>query len=144
MGNYFVKRAVSTAAAICVFSQQLSFTPPEKQNAAAAVNYTNADVASQGTADGSAVIKGRSASVVYDEQLRSNVLSLKGDSFGSGWLQLPSDMFSKECSNGFSFSLKFKLESDAGNYTRLYQFSPVPFGAGTAPSYSSPDISVDL
>ena len=144
MGKYFVKRAVSTAAAICVLSQQLSFTPPEKQKASAAVNYTNADVASQGTADGSAVIKGRSASVVYDEQLRSNVLSLKGDSFGSGWLQLPSDMFSKECSNGFSFSLKFKLESDAGNYTRLYQFSPVPFGAGTAPSYSSPDISVDL
>ncbi|MBQ6180260.1 MAG: glycoside hydrolase family 97 catalytic domain-containing protein [Ruminococcus sp.] len=144
MGNYFAKRAAGTAAAICVFTQQIAVIPPQKNTDAAAVSYSNASVASQGTAEGAAFIKGRSANVIYDDQLCSNVLELNGDSFGSGWLQLPSDMFSKGCKDGFSFSLKYKLDGDAGNYTRLYQFSPVPFGAGAAPSYSSPDISVDL
>lgn len=144
MGNYLAKRTAGAAIAVCVLAQQTAVIPPVQKTTAAAINYRNANVASLGSESSPAVIKGSSAAVVYDEQLGSDVLKLNGDSFGSGWLQLPSDMFGKGCSDGFSFSLKFKLDSDAGNYTRLYQFSPVPFGAGTAPSYSSPDISVDL
>ena len=143
MRENLIKRAVGTAAALCVMAQSFSGIVPKQFTADAAVSYYNAKVANQGSGEGTAVIKGSDASVVYDSELRSNVLDLHGSGFGSGWLQLPA-MFEKGCDKGFSFSLKFKLDSGAGNYTRLYQFSPVPFGAGAAPSYSSPDISVDL
>ncbi len=142
--DHLIKRAVGMAAALSVVLQPSVRLTPSRFTADAAFVYSNANVANQGSADGKAVIKGANASVVYDSALKSNVLDLHGDSFGSGWLQLPSDMFGKECDNGFSFSFKFKLDSDAENYTRLFQFSPVPFGAGAAPSYSSPDISLDL
>ncbi|MBP5378258.1 MAG: hypothetical protein J6Y64_01810, partial [Ruminococcus sp.] len=143
MREKMIKRAVGTAAAVCVMAQPFTGVMPRHNTADAAVSYYNAKVANQGSGEGNAVIKGSDASVVYDSDLKSNVLDLHGSGFGSGWLQLPA-MFEKGCGNGFSFSLKFKLDSGAGNYTRLYQFSPVPFGAGAAPSYSSPDISVDL
>lgn len=143
MSVKLIKRALGTAAAVCVLAQPFTAVMPRHNTADAAVSYYNAKVANQGSGEGTAVIKGSDASVVYDNELKSNVLDLHGSGFGSGWLQLPS-MFEKGCSNGFSFSLKFKLDSGAGNYTRLYQFSPVPFGAGAAPSYSSPDISIDL
>jgi len=144
MRDHVIKRAVGTAAALCVVLQPTSQIAPNRITADAAINYSNARVASKGIAEGNAIIKGANAGVVYDSALKSNVLDLHGDSFGSGWLQLPADMFSKGCDKGFSFTLKYKLDSNAENYTRLFQFSPVPFGEGAAPSYSSPDISLDL
>ena len=143
MGIKLFRQAVGMAAAVCVMVQPFSGPVRSVPSANAVTNYQNAKVANQGKADGEAVIKGMNADVVYDSTLKSNVLDLYGDSFGGGWLQLP-EMFGKGCDSGFSFSLKFKLDSEAGNYTRLYQFSPVPFGGGSAPSYSSPDISIDL
>ena len=144
MREHIMKRTVGIAAALGVVLQPSVQAVPSRITADAAINYSNAKVANKGIAEGSAVIKGANAAVVYDSDLKSNVLDLHGDSFGSGWLQLPSDMFGKECKNGFSITMKFRLDSDAENYTRLFQFSPVPFGAGAAPSYSSPDISLDL
>ena len=143
MRKNLIQKSISTAAALCVLIQPSVQMIPRTTAANTAMNYSNAVVASQGSAAGDAIVKGGSAAVVYDSTLKSDVLDLHGDSFGSGWLQLPS-MFAKGCENGFSFSLKYKLDSQAEDYTRLYQFSPVPFGAGAAPSYSSPDISIDL
>lgn len=110
----------------------------------AATNYSGALVASQGKNDQNATIRGQNAEVVYDSTLKSNVLSLNGDSFGSGWLQLPSSMFKEIGPDGFTLSMKFELDSGVEDYMRLFQFSSIPFGTGTAPNYSSPDISVDL
>ncbi|SEH40723.1 Carbohydrate binding module (family 6) [Ruminococcus flavefaciens] len=143
MRKNLIRKTISTAAALCVLIQPSVQIIPRTTAANTALNYSNAVAANKGSAAGDAVIKGGSAAVVYDSTLKSDVLDLHGDSFGSGWLQLPA-MFGKGCENGFSFSLKYKLDSYAENYTRLYQFSPVPFGAGAAPSYSSPDISIDL
>ncbi|EWM55222.1 glycoside hydrolase family 97 catalytic domain-containing protein [Ruminococcus flavefaciens] len=143
MREKLIRRTAGIAASVCVFMQSAVQFTPKAVTADAAVNYTNAAVASRGMSEGDAVIRGRNATVVYDSTLGSNVLDLHGDGFGSGWLQLPA-MFGEGCENGFSFSLKFRLDSAAGDYTRLYQFSPVSFGAGSAPSYTSPDISVDL
>ncbi|MBR4627313.1 MAG: glycoside hydrolase family 97 catalytic domain-containing protein [Ruminococcus sp.] len=143
MGIRFYRRAVGAAAALCVVSQPFGSTVRCVTAADTVFVYRNASVANQGSADGDAVIRGANATVVYDATLKSNVLDLHGSSFGGGWLQLP-EMFKNGCDKGFSFSLKYKLDSSAGNYTRLYQFSPVPFGGGSAPSYSSPDISIDL
>ena len=141
MSKKMLKCTAAYTAALSVLICSVPFAGSTAANAA--MNYSNAVVANQGTAEGDAVIKGGSASVVHDDALDSDVLDLHGDSFGSGWLQLP-QMFGNVGSKGFSFSFKFNLDSSSENYTRLYQFSPVAFGAGNAPSYSSPDISVDL
>lgn len=143
MRKNLIPKTISTAAALCVLIQPSVQIIPRTVAANTAISYSNAVAANKGSAAGDAVIKGDSAAVVYDSTLKSDVLDLHGDSFGSGWLQLPA-MFGNGCENGFSFSLKYKLDSGAENYTRLFQFSPVPFGAGAAPSYSSPDISIDL
>ena len=144
MRENLIRRTVGIAAALCITAQSAAQFTPQPMTANALSSYANAVVENCGSANGNAVIKGMNASVEFDGKLGSNVLDLHGDSFGSGWLQLPAGMFGKGCENGFTFSLKFRLDSEAENYTRLFQFSPVAFGAGAAPSYSSPDISVDL
>ena len=111
--------------------------------AQAAVTYANAKVANQGSAEGTAVIKGSNASVIHDSTLDSDVLSLGGGSFGSGWLQLP-ELFNSGCKNGFSVSMQVQLSSAISSYSRLYQFSPIPFGGGNTNGYNSPDISLDM
>ena len=144
MREKLIKRTVGIAAALCITTQSATQFTRQQMLANAVSSYNNAVVENQGSANGDAIIKGMNANVEFDGKIGSNVLNLHGDSFGSGWLQLPAGMFGKGCENGFTFSLKFKLDSEAGNYTRLFQFSPIAFGAGAAPSYSSPDISVDL
>ena len=99
-------------------------------------------VTSVGRSDNEAYLRGNAA-IVHDSVLGSDVLSLRGGSFGAGWLQLP-ELFSGGCKNGFTFSMKYRLNDDVSNYSRLFQFATVPFGTGNAPSYSSPDISVDV
>ncbi|MBR6761832.1 MAG: glycoside hydrolase family 97 catalytic domain-containing protein [Oscillospiraceae bacterium] len=128
------------------FIWQLSLNPLpslQKQTALAVTDYTNAVVANQGSSDQMAIIRGEQAEVVYDSTCKSNVLDLSGGSFGAGWLQLPS-VFQNGCQNGFTFSMRYQLDAQAEGYTRLFQFSTVPFGTGAAPGYSAPDISVDL
>lgn len=114
-----------------------------QQTASAVTVFANASVGSKGSRDTAAVIRGDGASVVYDSALKSDVLSLNGSGFGAGWLQLPK-LFSAGCEEGFAFSMRFKLSADTEKYMRMFQFSSLPFGTGTAPSYSSPDLSVDL
>ncbi len=139
-----LKRAVAMVASACmVFQFVCSDRTFYTETADAITNFNNASVASQGSKKTDAVIRGGSAQVVYDSTLKSDVLSLDGDAFGAGWLQLPS-LFEDGVSDGFSLSMQFQLEDDAENYTRLFQLSSIPFGTGNAPSYSSPDISVDL
>ena len=106
MGIKIFRRAVGAAAAMCVMAQPVGGLSRPVSSANAVTNFANAKVASQGSAEGDAVIKGANASVVYDSELKSNVLDLHGDSFGGGWLQLPA-MFAKVSDKGFSFSLKF-------------------------------------
>ena len=114
-----------------------------QQSVSAVTNYAGASVASKGSDPAPAVIRGSGASVVYDSALKSDVLALSGTGFGSGWLQLPK-LFDSGCENGFTFSMRFQLDSDAEKYMRLFQFSSIPLGTGSAPAYSSPDFSVDL
>lgn len=114
-----------------------------ENSANAAVVYQNAQAANQGSAKDAAVIRGENASVVHDDTLNSDVLDLRGGAFGASWLQLPA-LFADGCRDGFTFSLKYQFYPGAENYTRLYQFAPIPFGTGVTPNYSSPDISVDL
>ncbi|MBR1823168.1 MAG: glycoside hydrolase family 97 catalytic domain-containing protein [Ruminococcus sp.] len=137
------KKIISTTAALCMLLQTAPYSSWFGFTANADMNYANAIVENQGSAEGNAVIKGSAASVVHDDTFGSDVLDLHGDSFGSGWLQLP-QMFSGGCKNGFTFSLKFNLDSRDEKYMRLFQFSPLSFGSGNAPSYNSSDISVDL
>ena len=143
MRDHLIRRTTGVAAALCVFLQSAPAAVTQLTADAALQNYSNALVSSQGKTDRDAVIRGTGAAVIHDSTLGSDVLALSGGSFGGGWLQLPA-MFESGCDKGFSFSMKFCLGSGAEDYTRLFQFSPVPFGAGSAPSYSSPDISVDL
>ncbi len=112
---------------------------PQIPAAAAAKTVVN----SQGSVRDAARMRGGAAEIVHDSTRDSDVLSLHGNGFGSGWLELPK-FFESGCENGFTFSLSYKLDGDSANYSRLFQFATVPFGTGNAPSYSSPDISVDL
>ena len=82
MRENLIKRAVGTAAAICVMAQPFTGVMPRHNTADAAVSYYNAKVANQGSGEGNAVIKGSDASVVYDSDLKSNVLDLHGSGFG--------------------------------------------------------------
>ena len=118
----------------------MQITLPQKSAAAVAVETT---VQNQGLRSDPAYIRGSKAIVTYDAARQSDVLSLDGDGFGEGWLQLPA-LFETGCSAGFTFSMKVMLDAEADNYSKLFQFSSLPFGTGNAPAYSSPDISVDL
>lgn len=129
------------AALIAVgMCSSMQITLPQKSAAAVAVETT---VQNQGLRSDPAYIRGSKAIVTYDAARQSDVLSLDGDGFGEGWLQLPA-LFETGCSAGFTFSMKVMLDAEADNYSKLFQFSSLPFGTGNAPAYSSPDISVDL
>jgi len=126
-----------TTAALLAFSAL-----PAVPGSASATFGSGTKVLNQGSGKGAATIRGSGAEIVHDSTLNSDVLSLRGGGFGAGWLQLP-EVFSG-VSDGFSFSLKFSLGSGNNDFARLFQFSPLPFGTGNAPSYNSPDISLDL
>ena len=139
-------RSLALLTAACMASQAglVSgdiFSPSE--TSAAEMVFQNAEAASTGTAKDAAIIRGENASVVKDSDNGTNVLDLKGGAFGASWLQLP-DLFKGGCKDGFSIAMKFNLHTGTEDYTRLYQFATLPFGTGVTPSYSSPDLSVDL
>ena len=98
---------------------------------------------STGTQTAAACLRGSGAEIVHDAARDSDVLDLHGTRFGDGWLELPA-LFGDGCSEGFTFSMQCRLSGDTPDYSRLFQFSPLPFGTGNAPSYSSPDISMDV
>ena len=135
-----LSRAALSAVTAAVLS--LSAFPAVPVTASAAFG-AGTKVGSQGSAAEPAILRGSSAEIIHDSTLDSDVLDLGGGGFGAGWLQLP-EIFSGDLSSGFSFSLKFSLDSSNEDYARLFQFSPLPFGSGNAPSYNSPDISLDL
>lgn len=139
---------LSAAAAAAVFSQTgLGYLPSgvlTGSQTVSAASLSGAQVANEGSKkDAPATIRGSQASIVYDSTQKSNVLHLSGNAFGAGWLQLPA-MLGADCSKGFTFSMKFKLQADAANYSRIFQFATVPFGSGNTNGYNSPDISMDL
>ena len=136
-------RLLSCAAACVIALQTSPGVQPALRTSAAAVRYAGANVASQGSAAGAAVIRGSGASVTHDSSLDSDVLNLNGSGFGQGWLQLPA-LFTQKCDKGFSFSMRYKLSDKAANYSRLFQFATLPFGTGNTSGYNSPDISMDL
>ena len=141
--NKTLRKLACLAAAAVLSAQGTGGLRLKQTKASAAASYAGAAVANQGSADGAAVIRGSSTSITHDSTLDSDVLVLDGRSFGSGWLQLPS-MLSAQSANGFTFSMRYQLASDAGSYTRLFQFATVPLGTGSTNGYSSPDLSVDL
>ena len=100
-------------------------------------------VNSQGSVKEAAHLRGGAQRSYTTSTLDSDVLDLHGNGFGSGWLELPG-FFADGCKDGFTFSLRYKLDADSANYSRLFQFATVPFGTGNAPSYSSPDLSFDV
>ncbi|MBO4876641.1 MAG: glycoside hydrolase family 97 catalytic domain-containing protein [Ruminococcus sp.] len=141
MSSYKTRPLRAALSAVTAVLLSFSVLPAVPGSASAAFG-AGTRVGNKGSGDQAATIRGSSAEVVYDSTLKSNVLDLKGGGFGAGWLQLP-EMFSSAGSSGFTFSLKFSLGSNE-DYARLFQFSPLPFGTGNAPSYNSPDISLDL
>ena len=56
MRDHVIKRAVGMAAALCVVLQPSAQVAPNRLTADAAINYSNAKVASQGVSDGNAVM----------------------------------------------------------------------------------------
>lgn len=139
------KRYGSLFLALCLLAEMSApeWNASPARYVHAATEYRNATVASQGTKKDEAVIRGSSAAVIYDADLKSNVLSLGGGAFGSGWLQLP-ELFKAGCKDGFSVGMKIKLDSSVSNYSRIFQFSPIAFGGGNTDGYNSPDISIDV
>ncbi len=140
--NRGMHRLLGVTASVLLASQTALMMPPV-QTVTAAASLSGAQVASVGSAEGSAVIRGSGASVVHDSTLGSDVLLLNGNAFGAGWLQLPA-MFAQDCSAGFSFSMRVQLAADSASYSRLFQFATVPLGTGNTNGYNSPDISIDL
>lgn len=136
-------RCAAMLAAGCVAMQSGLLLRGSLRTEAAVTSFRNAQVASVGSADTPAVIRGGNAEIVYDSAAKSDVLSLKGGAFGAGWLQLP-EVFSAGCRDGFTVSMRYQLGENAKNYTRLYQFATVPLGTGNTSGYNSPDISMDL
>lgn len=125
-------------AAVLTAAMAVSAVPVVPTNAAA-----KTVVNSQGSEKDAALLRGGAAAIVHDTTIDSDVLELNGNGFGSGWLELPK-LFENGYKHGFTFSMRYKLDADTANYSRLFQFATVPFGTGNAPSYSSPDISVDV
>ncbi len=150
MLNPNLKRIICLALSAAVMQEQgmgyeRAFADADVQKAvvSAAENMVNPTISSQGSAAAPAILHGDQAELIYDDSLQSNVLRLHGDAFGDGWLQLPA-MFETDCTDGFTFSMRFLPDADAEDYTRLFQFSSIPFGTGIAPVYRAPDLSMDL
>ena len=127
-----------TAAALLTAAMAASAVPAVPAAAAA-----KTVVQSQGSETGDARMRGSGAAVVHDDARGSDVLSLSGNGFGTGWLELP-PLFQEGGADGFTFSMAVMLAADTADYSRLFQFATVPFGTGSAPSYDSPDLSVDV
>ncbi len=89
-----------------------------------------------------AIIRGEKAEVVYDEETSSNVLSLGGGYAQAGTLELPADLY-KNVTDGFTISIDAYIETNAADYTRLFQSSPCEMGSSGAP-WNSAGISIDL
>lgn len=142
-GNWRRIGSVLLALSLLAQAQPADLIWSAENTVHAATVFNNAKVASTGSNDDAAVIRGSGAAVIYDSDVKSNVLSLGGGAFGSGWLQLP-EMFSSGCKEGFTVKMRVKLDSSAASYSRIFQFSGVPFGAGNTNGYNSPDISIDL
>ncbi len=139
-------RSICAATAAILLVQTGSFPALTRQNpiSAAAASLSGARVFNQGSgAEADAIIRGSGAQIKHDSTLDSDVLSLRGGSFGAGWLQLPA-WFSEKCGNGFTFSMRFQLDGSSANYSRLFQFATVPLGTGNSNGYNSPDLSMDL
>lgn len=107
-------------------------------------DYNGAKVKSTGLVSNAfAVVKGENAAIVNDAAKNSNVLKLSGGEFGSGYLELPADMY-EGVTDGFTISMDVNISSDAKNYGRLFQSSSVKLGTGSTAWWDAPDISVDL
>ncbi len=150
MKHIYLKRMVTLSMAICTALQlgicdrsRILQYAVQEYSVHADTNAVNTTIDSEGSADAPAVLHGDNAEIIYDSTLKSNVLHLHGDAFGDGWLQLPA-LFENGCADGFTFSMRFQLDERAEDYTRLFQFSSIPFGTGIAPVYASPDVSLDI
>jgi len=132
-------------AAVCLSAVITGYgiVPSVSPQAADTETYKEIHVVSQGKNSAHAVLKGNDASIFYDSNAGSDILYLKGSYNGGGWLQLPS-LFESGCEKGFTLAMKFSLWDAASNYSRLFQFSPVPFAMGNSTTYATPDISIDI
>lgn len=102
-------------------------------------NWDGVHITSVGVLDGDAVLYDNGISLVYDEELGQNVLSMTGD---EGYLKLPNDIW-KYAENGFTVSFCAKPASDVKNDANLFQTNLCGYGVGDTSWRDAPEISLN-
>ncbi len=97
-------------------------------------------VTSSGVLDGDAVLYDDGISLVYDEELGQNVLSMTGE---EGYLKLPNDIW-KNTEKGFTVSFFAKPASDVKSDANLFQTNLCGYGAGDTSWRDAPEISLSV
>ncbi|MBP3339194.1 MAG: glycoside hydrolase family 97 catalytic domain-containing protein [Lachnospiraceae bacterium] len=83
-----------------------------------------------------AIITESGVSLVYDDQLKKNIMKFEGS---EGYLSLPEDVW-KNVEEGFSIALKVKPEENSS--ARLFQTNIPGYGVGDTVWFDAPEISL--
>lgn len=97
-------------------------------------------VTSVGALDGDAVLYDEGVSLVYDEELGQNALSLNG---GTGYLKLPNDIW-ENTKDGFTVSFYAKPDSSVKSDANLFQTNLCGYGVGDTSWRDAPEISFSM
>ncbi len=97
-------------------------------------------VTSAGLADGDAVLYDSGISLVYDEDLGQNVLSMTG---GAGYLKLPNEIWANT-KDGFTVSFYAKPDSSASAGANIFQTNLCGYGVGDTQWRDAPEISLSV
>lgn len=103
-------------------------------------DWNGVRVSSAGVLDGDAVLYDDGISLVYDEELGQNVLSMTGD---AGYLKLPNDIW-KNTKEGFTVSFYAKPSSGVRSDANLFQTNLCGYGVGDTSWRDAPEISLNM
>lgn len=99
-------------------------------------SWNGVKVKSSGKSSDKAIITDEGASLVYDDELKMNVLQLNGT---DGYLALPKEIW-KNVKDGFSIAMKVKPEENTS--ARLFQTNIPGYGVGDTTWFDAPEISL--
>ncbi len=103
-------------------------------------SFDGVRVTSAGTLDGDAVLYDDGISLVYDDELGQNVLSMTG---GVGYLKLPNDIW-KNTNDGFTVSFYAKPDKTVKNDANIFQTNLCGYGVGDTSWRDAPEISLSM
>ncbi len=109
----------------------------EEQDLPQLSSWDGIKIKSEGSKEGEAAISGSGISVVWDNELKSNVIKLDGK---EGYLGLPEDIWSL-VKDEFTITYKYKADSDSSDDANVFQTNLCGYAVGDTFWRDAPEIS---